>query len=153
MTIEYGDFTLTRTIGASPASVFRAFAEEDLKRQWFVNSDGPDWATKSYTLDFRVGGTERGAFRLEVGPGAGMHENATTYFDIVEGQRIAYAYSMAWDGRVHSTSLVTVQFDAVEAGCRLTYTEHGAFFPPSDGADMRKGGVTAQLDALAAQFS
>lgn len=150
MTIEYGTFTITRTIATSPSSVFRAFAEENLKRDWFVQ-DAPGM-TSDYRLDFRIGGTESGAFDIPDGPGAGKHENATTYFDIVEGERIAYAYSMAWNGRVHSTSLVTLAFAATEAGCHLTYTEHGAFFPPSDGAEMRESGVTAQLDALAALY-
>jgi uncharacterized protein YndB with AHSA1/START domain len=151
MTIDYDTFSITRTIAASPASVFRAFAEEDLKRQWFA-PDTPG-GTSNYRVDFRVGGGESGTFDIPDGPGAGKHENATTYLDIVPEERIAFAYSMAWDGRVHSASLVTVTFEPTEGGCRLTHTESAAFFPPSDGADMRKDGVTAQLDALTAQFT
>lgn len=152
MTVEHGDFTIEKIIAAAPASVFRAFADEDLKRQWFVDSDGPSWATQAYALDFRVGGRETGAFELSDGPGAGRHENATTYIDIVADERIVYAYTMAWNGRVHSASLATITFARTEAGCRLTVTEQGAHFPPSDGPEMRRGGVAAQLDALARLF-
>ncbi|WP_298495629.1 SRPBCC domain-containing protein [uncultured Maritimibacter sp.] len=151
MSIDHDEFTLTRTIAATPASVFRAFAEEDLKRQWFV-TEGPGTGKSDYRVDFRVGGGERGTFEITEGPGAGLHANATTYFDIQENERIAYAYSMAWDGRVHSASLVTVEFAPTEGGTRLTYTERGAYFPPSDGAKMRAGGVGAQLDQLVAMM-
>ena len=104
-------------------------------------------------MDFGPRGREAGRFVLDEGPGAGVHENATTYLDVVEGERISYAYSMAWDGRVHSASLVTVTFAPTEAGCKLTVTEQGAHFPPSDGPEMRRGGIEAQLDALVALFA
>ena len=149
MSVDHGDFTIRRIIPAQPATVFRAFAEEELKRKWFVDSDGPAWTQKAYSLDFRDGGREAGTFELADGPGAGLHENATTYIDIVEDERIVYAYTMAWNGRVHSASLTTVTFAPCEAGCKLTVTEQGAYFAPSDGPDMRRGGVEAQLDALA----
>lgn len=153
MSPEHGQFTIEKVIAASPAAVFRAYAEEELKRQWFVDSDGPGWTKHAYSLDFRPGGTETGAFELAERPGAGLHENATTYLDIVDGERIVYAYTMAWNGRVHSASLATVSFAATEAGCRLTVTEQGAHFPPSDGPEMRRGGVEAQLDALVKLFA
>ena len=149
MSVEHGDFTIEKIIPASPAAVFRAYADEDLKRQWFVPPGQP---RSAYSLDFRPGGRETGHFVLTEGPGAGVHENATTYLDIAQNERIVYAYAMSWDGRVHSASLVTVTFAATEAGCRLTVTEQGAFFPPSDGPKMRRGGIAAQLDGLAALF-
>ncbi len=150
MTIDHADFTIKKIIPAQPASVFRAFAEQELKRKWFTES-GPT-SKGDYRLDFRVGGTEGGSFKVAEGPGAGLHENATTYVDIVEGERIVYAYTMAWNGRVHSASLTTVTFAPTEAGCKLTVTEQGAWFAPSDGPEMRRGGVEAQLDALSRLF-
>ncbi|MBV7407532.1 SRPBCC domain-containing protein [Maritimibacter sp. DP1N21-5] len=149
MSVDHQTFAFTRVIGASPSAVFRAFAEEELKRKWFLN---PHIASADYALDFRVGGQERGRFVMEDGPAKGIHENSTHYLDIRDGERIVYAYSMTWDGRVHSSSLVTVELAATEAGTRLDYTEQGAFFEDSDGGDMRKGGMEALIDALAAQF-
>jgi uncharacterized protein YndB with AHSA1/START domain len=149
MTIEHGNFSVSRTIAASPASVFRAFADEDLKRAWFLN---PHLSASDYELDFRVGGGERGRFTMTEGPATGIHENATTYFDIKPDERIVYAYSMSWDGRVHSTSLATVELTPTEAGTRLDYTEAGVFFEGSDGPEMRQGGMEALIDALVATF-
>ena len=150
MTVEHGRFTIEKIIPTRPASVFRAFAEESQKRQWFAES-GPR-SKGDYQLDFRVGGSESGSFEIAEGPGAGLHQNATTYIDIVDSERIVYTYTMAWNGRVHSASLATVTFAATEAGCKLTVTEQGAFFAPSDGPEMRRGGVEAQLSALSRLF-
>ena len=117
--------------------------------EWFLP---PGTARDAYSLDFQTGGRETGRFSIAEGPAAGLHENATTYLDIVENSRIVYAYSMSWDGRMHSASLVTVSFVPTEAGCRLKLTEQSAHFSPSDGPQMRRGGVDAQLDRLARLF-
>jgi len=55
---------------------------------------------------------------------------------------------MALDGRVHSASLATVSFADADGGTLLTFTEQGAFFPPSDMAAGRRGGWEALLNAL-----
>ena len=149
MSTDHGQFTIEKIIAASPATVFRAYADAELKMRWFVP---PGTNRDEYSLDFRPGGLEQGRFTIAEGAGAGLHENATTYLDIVENARIVYAYTMSWDGRTHSASLVTVAFAPTEAGCRLTVTEQGAYFPPSDGPEMRRGGIDAQLDRLAGLF-
>ncbi len=111
MTVTHESFTLVRTIRARKERVFSAWAKPELKRRWFVDSDGPGWNCREYTLDFRVGGRETGSFVLDEGPGAGEHTNVTHYLDIVENERIVYAYTMALDGRVHSASLATVTLE------------------------------------------
>lgn len=146
MTIDHGSFTIEKIIAASPANVFRAYGDAEHKLQWFVP---PGTGREAYSLDFRIGGREMGRFDIAEGPGAGLHENATTYLDIVDDERIVYAYTMSWNGRIHSASLATITFSPTEAGCRVTVTEQGSFFQPSDGNEMRKGGIAAQLDALA----
>lgn len=152
MSLSEESFTLTRVIAATPATVFRAFAEPALKRQWYV-TEGPDTGASDFTSDFRLGHGDRGTFHITDGPGAGRHDMTSTYFDIVENTRIVYAYSMAWNGRVHAVSLATVELEPTEGGTRLTYTERGAHFPPSDNAEMRAGGVGSQLDRLTALFT
>jgi len=59
-----------------------------MRRRWFVDSDGPQWRTADYSLDFRVGGTETGQFELAEGPGKGVHRNVAHYLDIAENARI-----------------------------------------------------------------
>ncbi len=148
MTIAHESFSLERLIAASPARVFKTWADPALKRAWFVDSDGPDWQERDYALDFRVGGMETGRFVLASGPGAGEHRNVTHYLDIVPDERIVYAYTMAHDGRIHSASLATVALGAENGGTRLTYTEQGSYFGGSDGAQGRQHGWTHLLNAL-----
>ena len=148
MTIIHDSFTIERRLRACPAHVWAAWAESDLKRQWFIDSDGEGWRTLDYSLDFRVGGTETGRFVLASGPGAGEHANATYFLDIVSGERIAYAYSMTMNGRIHSASLATVTFAEAGGGTLLTYTEQGAWFAPGDGVEGRREGWETLLAAL-----
>jgi uncharacterized protein YndB with AHSA1/START domain len=105
MTIDHDSFTLERRIPVPPSRVYACWADPELKRRWFVESDGPAWQTERYDLDFRVGGTESGSFVLKSGPGAGRHENMTHFLDIVPDERIVFAYTMTADGRIHSASL------------------------------------------------
>ncbi len=150
MSVIHETFTIVRDIAARREHVFAAWAQPEQKRRWFVDSDGPEWSERDYTLDFRVGGEETGRFVLTGGPGAGEHTNVTHYLDIVDGERIVFAYTMAIDGRIHSASLTTVTFEDNGDRTRLSYTEQGAFLGASDGADMRKGGWIKLLEALEA---
>lgn len=150
MTVSHDSFSLERRLPAAPARVFRAWADARQKRRWFVDNDGPEWTTLYYENDFRIGGRERGAWRMEHTDKtmAGEHANETVYLDIVTDERIVYAYTMAMDGTVHSASLATVTLEPDADGCRLTYTEQGAFFAGSDGVGMRRGGWSWLLDNL-----
>lgn len=150
--IAHDHFTITRTIAAAPDTVFRAYADADLKTRWFAPSV-QDPADRNYRLDFRIGGTEHSEFVVAEGPGAGRHANDSVFLDIIQNRRIAHAYTMSWDGRIHSASLVTTTFEPVEAGCRLTVTEQGSYFEGSDGPEMRRAGTDQLLDALSALFS
>ena len=144
----HDSFTLTRDIAACPAHVFACWADPALKRRWFVDSDGPGWTEREYTLDFRVGGRETGRFELAEGPGAGEHGNVTHYLDIAPDARIVMAYTMAMNGRIHSASLVTVTLEPSGGGTRLTYHEQMTLIGESDGVAGRRHGWEHLLDAL-----
>lgn len=146
--ITHDSFTLERRIAASPARVFACWADPALKRRWFVGGHGPDWVDADHALDFRVGGSESRSLTMPEGPGAGEHANATHYLDIVPDRRIAFAYTMAWDGRIHSASLATVTVAPDGDGSRLTFTQQAAFFEDSDGVERRRAGWTDLMGAL-----
>ncbi|HZV65171.1 MAG TPA: SRPBCC domain-containing protein [Telluria sp.] len=63
--ITHATFTIERQYDASPARVFRAWSQAELKLRWFACH--ADWAPVGYELDFRVGGSER----LRTGPAGG----------------------------------------------------------------------------------
>ena len=148
----HSTFVLERVLDASPERVFDSFAIEKEKRRWFI--DETKSAMDEYTTDFRVGGGEKSRFRFHGGPpgappaGTKMG-NDTTYLDIVPNERIVFAYTMTVGDRPMSASLATVEFVKVGDKTRLTFTEQGAFFEPSDGPEMRKGGWTHILGRLA----
>ena len=53
MSLTHADFTIERRYPYTPRQTFSAFAEPQLRRQWFAN---PALGRAEWELDFRVGG-------------------------------------------------------------------------------------------------
>jgi|HubBroStandDraft_6_1064221.scaffolds.fasta_scaffold11003_2 uncharacterized protein YndB with AHSA1/START domain len=145
--ITHGSFSIERVYeGATPARVFEAFAKLDVKERWF---HGPaEWDKVPTTMDFRPGGHEtRGG-----GPKGGVkHRFEGTYYDIVENERMVYAYEMYFDDVRISVSLATIELaPAGKHGTKLTMTEHGAFLDGYDDAGQREKGTKGLLEMLGA---
>jgi len=134
--IVHDSFTLERIYPNCREHVWSAWATPAKKATWFGGGD--------HSMDFRAGGGERAAFR----DGMGEHVNETRYFEIAEGERIVFAYSMAVNGRVHTVSLATVMFADEGGGTRLTFTEQMCVIPPSDGVEGRQHGWRELLAGL-----
>lgn len=147
--IIHDGFTIERRYGSSIDEVWNAFADPELKRAWFAEGEG--FELLGYGLDFRVGGREHARFKVLDAPvPLGVISNETRYFDLREGERIVYAYSMANDGTPFSSSLVTVALAPDEAGgTRLTFVEQAAFFDQADGVAQREAGTRGLLESLA----
>lgn len=149
MTIErrlaHAGFTLTRDYPVPVANVWRAFAEEDRKRDWF--GDGAEFDRDEWVFDFRVGGRDIDEARFHGGPRS-RYEGV--YTDIVEHVRIVTTYDMWLDGTHMSTSVASFEFEPIPEGTRLTHVEHGVFFDQfwAD-APQREEGVRGLLEALA----
>ena len=145
MSIRQNDFTIERHLRQTPAQTFRAFADPQLKRRWFGAPES--WADAGLELDFRVGGSE-----VSVGrdPSGTLHEFRSRYHDIVDGERIVFAYDLLLEGRLLSVSLTTVELRPDGDGTRLVFTEHGAFFDDLEDPAEREHGTGLLLDGLAA---
>jgi uncharacterized protein YndB with AHSA1/START domain len=142
--VVHSTFTIERTYSAPPARVFATFADPAIKRQWFLAAKG--LTGDEYSADFRVGGFEKSRFTFTGGPqgappaGTKMG-NDTVYLDIAPNRRIVFAYSMLVGDYRMSASLATVELSPSEnGGTRLLFTEQGAFFDRSDGAQLREAG-------------
>lgn len=152
--VAHGTFTVERRYDASPARVFRAYADPVAFRRWFV--DGEGWTIHDWDHDFRVGGHARGRFRF----GDESNDtwfNDTDYLDIVPDRRIVCAYVM---GRVvggekqrASASLGTTEMVPDGSGTRLIYTEQGAFLDGADDIRGREQGFAGLLDALGRELA
>lgn len=150
--VVHSTFTIERTFPVPPARVFRAFADPSQKRRWYADDDRGQ--IDSHTADFRVGGMEKTRFRFQGsvpgGPPAGTPMgNDTVYVDIVENERIVFAYAMLVGDRRMSASLATIVLEPAGNGTRLTFTEQSAFFGAADGPKLRKEGWTGLLEKLA----
>jgi uncharacterized protein YndB with AHSA1/START domain len=143
----HGTFVIERTYDASPARVFKAWADPSAKARWFV---GPaDWQLLERAIDFRVGGQER----LSGRKGSGIVSTFDgVYHDIVPDRRIIYSYDMHLDQKHISVSLATVELTPVGTGTRLVFTEQAAFLDGYDDAGSREGGTRALLEKLGAEL-
>ena len=141
----HATFRIERTYPASPARVFRAFSVLDEKLKWF---GGPsEWERVQPTFDFRESGRETCA---GTPPGGEAHAFNALYWDIVQNERIIYAYEMHIGTRRISVSLATVEFRQEGKGTHLVFTEQGAFLDGYDDAGSREHGTNWLLDNLGA---
>jgi len=151
--LAHGTFTVERRYDASPERVFRAWADPDAFRRWFVEAPGAtvfDWVH-----EFHVGG--RGGGRYRFGDHA-VGFNDTRFLDLAPNRRIILSYVMGRElgaeRRRDSASLATIELRADGAGTHLVYTEQGAYFG-DDGAahiPLREHGCTAMLENLAREL-
>ncbi len=145
--VAHGIFTIERTYaGVTPQRVFDAFASTQAKSHWFA-APVDRCTTLERTMDFRVGGRERLEGRWDSGL---VTRFDATYFDIVPGARIVYAYDMHMDERKISVSLATFEFKAAGGATKLVMTEQGAFLDGYDDNGSRERGSGELMDKLGA---
>jgi uncharacterized protein YndB with AHSA1/START domain len=141
----HSTFVIERSYAARPAKVFQAFADPAIKKKWFGGP--PGWTPGVATFDFREGGreTDKGGGP----PGGAAHDFDCLYYDIVENERIVYAYDMVIGDRRISVSLATVELRPEGAGTRLKLTEQGVYLDGYEDAGQREEGTQWLLGELA----
>jgi uncharacterized protein YndB with AHSA1/START domain len=145
--VIHATFVVERSYDASPARVFAAWADPQVKARWFASPE--EWGPDEFELDFRVGGREvsRG------GPNGGpVYAFEGRYQDIVADERIVYTYSMHLDQALISVSLATIELRPEGGGTRLVLTEQGAYLDGHDTAAQRQRGAGELLDALGVEL-
>lgn len=145
---SHTSFVLERRFGASPARVFRAWADPEAKQRW--SDCHAESATTEYSMDFRAGGREIHRAVLPDGKRQGVDK---TFLEIVSDERIIFAYTIEVDGRHLSASLVTVEFHAEGTGTRLQLTEQLAYLDGHHDLDERIRGTGEGLDRLGLELA
>jgi uncharacterized protein YndB with AHSA1/START domain len=151
--VTHSTFAIERRYPASPERVFAAFSEPSAKHRWYC--DSRSMSVEKFDMDFRVGGRDEACFRMsDKSPFPGMPlAYHTTYQDIVPNQRLVYAYTLTFGGKIVSASLVTFEFVAAEGGTDVHFTEQGAYFEGADGPKMREQGWRELLEKLASSLA
>lgn len=144
--IVHDTFTIERTYPAPPARVFAAWADPVAKSRWF-GEPGKD--NQAEVFEFRPGGREYRTGPLDHG---GSYSFDVRYYDIVENQRIVYAYEMHLGGKRISVSVATIELEKAGKGTRMIVTEHGAFLDGLDTNAQREGGTKQLLEQLGTEL-
>lgn len=151
--VQHGTFTIKRHYPAPPARVFEAWTNIGLKARWFIGP--PGWTLIQRTLDVREGGSEILQGRFERAEPFDTLFSAR-YHQVVSETRLVYVYDMVLNGRLHSTSLATVEFFAEGSGTLQVFHEQVAFLDGTtagEGVPARERGTAAHLDRIAALFA
>ena len=139
----HGSFTLERQWKAAPARVFSAWADLELKSQWFTGP--PGWTCLRRSLDFRPGG-------IEVLEGRFASGSITLYearFHLIEpDRRLVYAYDLHRGGDFHSVTLASLLLEPAGGGTRTAYTEQIVFLDGRDGTEDRRDGTQLQHERI-----
>jgi uncharacterized protein YndB with AHSA1/START domain len=146
--LTHSTFSLDRDYAVSPAKVFQAFADPDMKARWFGGPEGV-WRRVSSDMDFREGGHEHseGVF--------GGHTTTrfdATYHEIINDERIVYDYEMRINGQRISVTLATIELSPTAIGTHLVITEQGVYFDEQDDSRERERGTRELLEAIARLF-
>ncbi|BDI32157.1 ATPase [Capsulimonas corticalis] len=135
-------FTIERQFKAGRKRAFEAWSQIAMKEKWFVGPAGK-WTLLRREFDFRIDGRE--IARGEFSDGNTSHFDAV-YLDIVDQERIVYAYRMYVNDVLLSVSLVTVEFEDCGAGSKTKFTEQGVYFATQEAAVSRRHGSEMLMD-------
>jgi uncharacterized protein YndB with AHSA1/START domain len=158
------DFTLTWTLDAPRADVFRAWTDPD-HLQWFYNPTQPI-PTEPIELDLRVGGVWRQRMLISENTECENTEYVTggVYREIVPNERLVFAWG-ATDGwpeldleRLDESPLVTVALSEVGGRTQMTLcVELPAGLSPEQVQEWFSAGIRDgwrdTVDRLAAEFA
>jgi uncharacterized protein YndB with AHSA1/START domain len=146
--VAHASFSVERTMPASPARVFAAFADPERKAEWFHGPEG--WVATTRDFDFREGGHETTAGGV---PGEWNSRFEAAYHVIEPDARIVYSYVMFHNDTRLSVSVATIELDPIDDGAatRVVFTEQGAYFEggAADNAE-REAGTIALLKQVEA---
>jgi uncharacterized protein YndB with AHSA1/START domain len=135
------EFVVTRVFDAPRSMVFRAWAEPELFRKWWVPESVPRMALVGCDMDVRIGGK----YRLEFAMGDQTMAFYGKYLDVVPGERIVWTNDEGEEGAV-----TTVTF--ADRGGKTMVTFHEAY-PTKEALEEALAGSAAglpeQLDQLA----
>jgi uncharacterized protein YndB with AHSA1/START domain len=153
VTTENRELSLTRIINAPRETVYRAWTDPELLKQWFAPSP---WTTPRAELNVRPGG---GSFIVMRGPEGQEFPNRGVYLEVVKNERLVFtdAYADGWEPS--QTPFMTVILTFEEHAGKTRYTARVRHWTVADRETHEKIGFHAgwgkcadQLEALVAKI-
>ena len=143
-----GAFVVERVFKATPAQVFRAFADPQAKARWFAGG-GDDPKLVEREMDVRPGGREVAVGKWKSGKTSRFD---AIYFDVEPDRRLVYAYEMHLDARKISVSLACVEIEPHPTGVKLKVSEQAVFLDGYEDNGSREHGTNFLMDKLVASL-
>jgi uncharacterized protein YndB with AHSA1/START domain len=138
---------MERTYAASPARVFQAWADPQLRRLWGTPSEEVE--IRNDAADFRVGGEDIQSCLVG---GEIVATVVGRYHDIEADRRIIYTEVISEAGVLLGVSLVSAEFLTSGTGTRLVLTLQTVAVEGSDFLEGVAAGWSGALDRLAQQI-
>lgn len=138
---------MERTYAASPASVFNAWADPQVRRLWGTPSEEVE--IRNDAADFRVGGEDIQSCLVG---GEIVATVVGRYHDIVADRRIIYTEVISEAAVLLGISLVSAEFLPSGTGTRLVLTLQTVAVEGSDLLEGVAAGWSGALDRLAQQL-
>ena len=123
-------YTITRTVEAPIADVWRAWTDPDVAATWW-HPDGVETPRESVSIDLRVGGGYAYTMRLE---GVGEWPTAGTYLEVREPERLRFTWGEPDDPRGDDVPVATVDLRELPGG-RTEMTFRMERLPDDRGTD------------------
>ncbi len=142
--VVHHTFSLQRSYDTSPAQVFAAWSDPEVKRRWFAGS------VDYYELDFRLGGREIVRTRMDSGRAITFE---AVLRDIVPERRIVWTSTMSMDDVLATLAIMAVELEPQGGGTQLAVTEQDTFLDGHEQPSWREEGTGSWLDKLGAELS
>ena len=145
------ELTLTRTLDAPRAALWRCWTEPELVKQWFAPKP---WTTVVAEMDVRPGGA---CLMVMRGPDGEESRNPGVYLEVVPQERLVFtdAYTKAWEPSEKPFMTGILSFADARQG-KTAYAARVLHWSVADRETHEKmgfhegwGKVTDQLEALA----
>lgn len=144
MTAHHANIALNRTYRHSADDVFNAWSRPEILLQWALPGGG--WVSRLERFEFAPGGEQVSVFGP---PGDGERfVNRSRFHDIVPGARIVSSGSLSDGGDLMFVGVLSIEFQAEAAGCRLRLNEQGVYLDGRDTPDRHEGGWREMLEQL-----
>jgi len=141
--VEHTSFVIERELPGSAKHAFRFWSDPELKERW--SGCHADWTVLEEAFNFKAGGRETKRWRTPDNQELTFH---AFYLDVVQDERIIYAYEMSFGGVRLSASLVTIVLTSGGGSTHMKFTEQAAFLAGDGASKQRIEGTAEGFDRL-----